>query len=120
MEGKYISMISYKKNDEEIATPVWFVEKDGSLYVITEDDSYKVKRLRINTKVKVAISNFRGKPKEKYREGNVRFLSNVELDNMKNMFRKKYFWYRIIDYIWKRAERKGKRKGDILLEIKLN
>ena len=120
MEGKYISIISYKKNDEEIATPVWFIEKDGILYVITEDDSYKVKRLRNNIRVKVATSNFRGKPKEKYREGNVRFLSNVELDIMKNLFRKKYFWYRFIDHIWERAERKGKRKGAILLEIKID
>jgi hypothetical protein len=34
-----------------VKTPVWFVLHDGALYVYTEADSWKVKRVRNNPRV---------------------------------------------------------------------
>src|SRR5450759_2258846 len=44
--GKYLSVISYKRDGTSVATPVWFVEEDGRLLVGTGAASGKVKRIR--------------------------------------------------------------------------
>ena len=46
MDGKYISLVSYKKNGDPIATQVWFVEEAEKLYVATSQGRYKIKRIK--------------------------------------------------------------------------
>ena len=48
---KYISVETYKKNNDAVRTPVWFVIKDKLVYVVTRDQTGKVKRLKNNQKV---------------------------------------------------------------------
>ena len=43
-------------------TPVWFARVGQALYVITDDDTGKVKRLRHHPAVQVASCTARGKP----------------------------------------------------------
>lgn len=58
---QYISLTTYRKNGNEIATPVWFAQDDeGKLYVMTLNDAWKVKRIRNNSHVKLAPCNARG------------------------------------------------------------
>jgi PPOX class probable F420-dependent enzyme len=57
---KYISVESFKKNGEGVKTPVWFVLHNGVFYVYTEADSWKIKRIRNNPRVRVAVCNVRG------------------------------------------------------------
>ena len=52
--GKYLSIISLKRNGAGVATPVWFVQQGGRLLVQTEADSGKVKRIRHNPQVLIA------------------------------------------------------------------
>ncbi|MFX1448779.1 MAG: pyridoxamine 5'-phosphate oxidase family protein, partial [Promethearchaeota archaeon] len=54
MEGKYVSLITYKKNGSPIATQVWFVEEAKKLYVVTLQGRYKFKRIKNNPNVKIA------------------------------------------------------------------
>jgi len=63
---RVISLETYRKNGEAVRTPVWFLKENGVLYVYTDDNTGKVKRLRRNSKVRVAPSHFRGKPKAEY------------------------------------------------------
>lgn len=56
----FMSLTTYRKDGSAKATPVWFAEKDGKLYVFTQADSWKVKRLRDNSNVIVAASDARG------------------------------------------------------------
>ena len=44
--GSYINLRTFKRDGTGVDTPVWFAESDGKLYVFTEGDAYKVKRLR--------------------------------------------------------------------------
>ena len=52
--GKYLSVTTFRRSGEPVATPVWFVEEDGRLYVDTDGASGKVKRIRANPHVLVA------------------------------------------------------------------
>ncbi len=36
---RYLSLITYRANGAEVATPVWFASVDGTLYVFTAGDS---------------------------------------------------------------------------------
>ena len=61
LEGEqYASLTSYRKNGNDISSPVWFAEQDGKIYVTTMADSWKVKRIRNNGHVKLAACNARG------------------------------------------------------------
>ena len=51
---KYISLETFKKNGQGVKTPVWFVLQNDAFYVYTEADSWKVKRIRNNPRVRVA------------------------------------------------------------------
>ena len=60
-QGKYLSLTSFKRDGTPVATPVWFVAKDGHLLVETDADSYKVKRIRRNPHVRIALCDARGR-----------------------------------------------------------
>jgi PPOX class probable F420-dependent enzyme len=59
-DHKYISLETFKKNGQGVKTPVWFVLHNGALYVYTEADSWKVRRIRNDPRVRVAVCNIRG------------------------------------------------------------
>src|SRR5260370_7429375 len=58
---KYISLTTFRKNGEKVATPVWFGEDGDKLYVMTRSDMGKTKRIRNNSQVQVAPCTMRGK-----------------------------------------------------------
>ena len=108
MEGKYISLITYTKKGDPIATPVWFVEKDDKLYVLTTQKRYKYRRIDNNPKVKVAQCNYQGKVKGSYVEGEARTFTGDEVLPIKKMFKKKYFSSR---FMFRNVEGKEKTYG---------
>ncbi|GAB4314557.1 MAG: PPOX class F420-dependent oxidoreductase [Phototrophicales bacterium] len=57
---QFISLKTYRKNGNAVATPVWFVREDGKLYVMTLPESGKAKRIRNNNQVEVAPCDGRG------------------------------------------------------------
>lgn len=57
----YISLLSYKRDGNGVETPVWVAPLDGKLVVFTLKDSFKVKRISRNPKVRVAACTMRGK-----------------------------------------------------------
>src|SRR5215813_13031339 len=59
-DHRYLSLATYRASGAELATPVWFVSVDGTLYVFTAGDSGKVKRLRRSSRARVAPCNARG------------------------------------------------------------
>lgn len=61
-----VSLETYRRNGDPVRTPVWFLKEDGVLIVHTGDRTGKVKRIQRNSKVRVAPSHFRGKPKTDY------------------------------------------------------
>jgi PPOX class probable F420-dependent enzyme len=75
-DAKYISLRSFKKDDRPVDTPVWFAPLDGHMAVFTDGTSYKVKRIRRNPEVQVAVCDARGKVLGSWRSGTCRVVEN--------------------------------------------
>jgi PPOX class probable F420-dependent enzyme len=74
--AKYTLLVTHKRSGEPLPTPVWAgLGDDGKLYIRTEADVAKVKRIRNDPHVKVASCNSRGKPRGDLIEGRARIVS---------------------------------------------
>ena len=89
---KYLSLESFRKNGQGVATPVWFAEEGGVLYVLSEADAGKVKRIRNNPRVRVAPCNFRGALKGGWLEATARLLAPDEAAHAEALLIAKY-WF---------------------------
>jgi PPOX class probable F420-dependent enzyme len=61
IDGRYLSITSYRSDGSGVATPVWFVRDGDRLLVETDALSYKVKRIRRRPSVSIAPCTARGK-----------------------------------------------------------
>ena len=87
---KYLCLETFRKNGQGVKTPVWFVIFNGIIYVATDTSSGKVKRIQNNKSVKIAPSNFKGKPKGDWIEGVAFFGNESELNQTMLLRNKKY------------------------------
>lgn len=87
---KYISLETYRKNNQPVKTPVWFVVKDDLVYVVTREQTGKVKRLRNKLEVKFALCSMRGKITGEWISGTAKILSDVETKEAVKMRDEKY------------------------------
>ncbi|PYX88380.1 MAG: PPOX class F420-dependent oxidoreductase [Acidobacteria bacterium] len=108
---KYISLITFRKNGMPVATPVWFAESNGKLYVFTNPRSGKVKRIRNNPAVKVAPSTMRGRVIGPEFSGKARILSPEEAAQARKLLEQKY-WLMRVPFLWS--------KDSVFLEIELD
>ncbi len=105
---KCISLETYRKNNEPVKTPVWFVIKNDLIYVVTRDQTGKVKRLRNNQQVKIATCNFKGKIKGQWISGTAKILTEDETKDAVKWREKKY------GLMAKIAKFLSKGKGELL------
>jgi uncharacterized protein len=99
---KYISLETFKKNGEGVRTPVWFVFPDEkAFYIYTEADSWKVKRVRNNPKVRVAPSDIRGKVAGEWVDARAEFVDGEERKWADRLLDKKYFLKVIFNFLTK-------------------
>ena len=103
---KYISLETYRKNDQPVQTPVWFVVKDNLVYVVTRSQTGKVKRLKNNLKVRFALCTIKGKVTGEWISGTAKMLTKEETKNAVKMRDKKY------GFMAKIAKFLSKNKGD--------
>lgn len=57
---RYLSLVTFRRNGQPVATPVWFARHGRRLYVFTAASSWKVKRLRNDARIRVAPCGPRG------------------------------------------------------------
>ena len=87
---QYINVETFRKNGQGVQTPVWFVEDNGTLYVRTAENSFKVKRIRNNPRVRVMPCDMRGGPKGEWVDGTARFAAADEDKRVGQLLTKKY------------------------------
>jgi len=96
---KYLSIESFKRNGEGVKTPVWFVLHNGVFYVYTEADSWKVKRIRNNPRVRVAACNVRGTVKGPWLDATASIIEGEERRVADKLLDRKYFLKVIANFI---------------------
>lgn len=62
LKGKYALLVTYKRDGTPVPTPVWFARDGHRLYVWTEINAYKAKRLRNDSRALLAPCTARGIP----------------------------------------------------------
>ncbi len=105
---KCISLETYRKNNQPVRTPVWFVIKNDLIYVVTRDQTGKAKRLRNNLQVKIATCNFKGKVSGEWISGTAKILAEDETIEVVKWRDKKY------GFMAKIAKFLSKSKGELL------
>jgi len=107
---KYLSLATFRKNGTPVYTPVWFGEENGKLYVMTRNDSGKYKRIRNNSRVKIAPCTVRGKITGPEFAARVRLLPAEDFAAAHRTIKRKY-WAARIPFLWSTK--------NILMEIEL-
>src|SRR5262245_66429671 len=87
----YISLETFRKNGQGVQTPVWFVLHNDAFYVYTEADSWKVKRIRNNPRVRVAVCGIRGKVRGPWLDATASIVEGNERLVADELHNRKYF-----------------------------
>jgi len=59
--ASYVSLATFRRNGEAVATPVWCAEQGGEFFVFSAGGAGKVKRLRNSARARLAVCDARGK-----------------------------------------------------------
>ena len=101
---KYISLATFRKNGQEVRTPVWFAGEPPQgvpekLYVYSTADSGKAKRIRNSGHVRVAPCDMRGKLLGDWIEARAEVVNGQEAQNGMRLLNTKYFpWKQILGF----------------------
>jgi len=112
----YISLATFRRDGRAVQTPVWFARRGERLYLFTENDAGKVKRLRNGPRARVAACNVRGKLRGDWIEARGRVVddSSTERDAYAAL-RKKYGWQMtLVDFFSRLA---GRIDGRAIVEL---
>jgi uncharacterized protein len=99
-DQKYLNLETYRKTGAAVATPVWFAEAAGVLYIYSLANAGKVKRIRNNPRVRVMSCDMRGKPKGVWVEGVAQILDANGAERAHRLLDKKYGWMKKIGSLY--------------------
>ncbi len=99
-EERYVSLATYRRSGIEVCTPVWIAELEGRYYLFSEGKAGKVKRLRANSRVRLAACDSRGKIQSDWinAEGLV-VVDYALIERAYKALQRKYGWkMKVIDF----------------------
>jgi uncharacterized protein len=119
--GRYLSITSYKRDGQSVATPVWFVPRDGKLLVETDAASGKVKRIRRDPHVLVAVCTASGRLHGKQVPAVAEILPAAETSAVERLIADKYRFDMIVirplRFVQARLHLGRPRTGSVILGI---
>ena len=77
---RYVNLATYRRDGREVRTPVWVAESEGRLYVFSEGDAGKVKRIRATKRVALAPCDVRGGLRGDFVPGVGRIVGEPEVE----------------------------------------
>jgi PPOX class probable F420-dependent enzyme len=126
---KYLSLVTFRKNGEPVATAVWVAGMGDELGVITEESAGKVKRIRNNPRVTLTPCDVKGKvlPGAATTEATARLVTGEDAVRVDRAIRRKYHlayfaisltW--VIPALWDRMRGRGETSRDFAILIMLD
>lgn len=96
-QSRYVSLTTYRKDGTPVATPVWHVLDGAEMFIVSEANAWKVKRIRNNSRVMVTVCNIRGKiaPGAPSAEGTARLLDSAATEAGRALIARKYLMSRL-------------------------
>jgi PPOX class probable F420-dependent enzyme len=87
----YLNIETFRKSGQAIKTPVWFVQDGNALFVWTQADSGKAKRIRNNGSVNIAPSTGSGEPLGEWLPAHAQADTSPEaIQHVEKLMKKKY------------------------------
>jgi len=77
-KAQYILLTTFTKDGRPKPVPIWAAADGDRLLVITEEKSWKVKRIRNTTRVTLATCTLRGRPTSEAVEGTAAILDKSQ------------------------------------------
>ena len=115
-QEQYISLETFRKSGQGVKTPVWVVGEGDTLYVWTQGSSWKVKRIRNNSQVRLARSDQRGKTSGEWVSAQARILDTPEEKaKMRQRLVKKYGLMARLFLLFGRL--RGNQDDQVVIEI---
>lgn len=90
---KYLLLTTFTKDGKPKPTPVWGAPAGDRLLIITDDGSWKTKRIRNTPRVTIQKCGSLGKPKGKPVEAVARVLPKSETRRVYDAVVKRYWWH---------------------------
>ena len=96
-----IGLETFRKSGEGVITPTWVTGENGKLYVWTDLNSWKVKRICNNPIVRICQSDGRGNPKGDWFEARAQVLDSDDArEKARMLFKAKYgMQFRLFDAV---------------------
>jgi len=91
--SKYMLLTTFTKDGRAKPTAVWGVPHEGKLLIVTDDGSWKTKRIRNTARVTIQKSSALGKPKGEPVQAVARNLPKAETRRVFEMVTKRYWWH---------------------------
>src|SRR6266849_11042734 len=111
-QHRYMTLSTFRRSGAEVATPVWFAEAGGRLYVFTAGDSGKVKRLRHSSRARVAPSDARGRVQGAWRDATARLVTEAQaIERAHAALRTKYGWQVLLADLFSRLTGRLRRRA---------
>jgi len=115
---KYLNLETFKKSGAGVKTPIWFAADPASdlagdaarLYAYTIGNSGKVKRIRNNSRVRIAPCEMGGKPLGEWVDARAEIVTGAEAEHGDRLLNKKYMpWKQLLNFFasLRRRERVG-------------
>ena len=116
--ARFVNLATFRRDGREVRTPVWVAGEGRYLYVFSERDAGKVKRIRATKRVAVAPCDARGGLKGDFVSGVGRVVSEPDvIDRGYAALRRKYGWLmRLTDFF---SRLTGRIDNRALLELTL-
>ena len=89
-KAKYILLTTFTKDGRPKPTAIWAAPDGDRLLVMTEEDSWKAKRIRNTPRVTLAICDVRGNPKSEPIEAVGKVLDKSEAPDVIRAVNKRY------------------------------
>jgi PPOX class probable F420-dependent enzyme len=97
----YVSLTTYRKDGTPVATPVWHAVHDGEVFIVSNLDAWKVKRIRNSGRAELTPCSIRGRitPGAPTVSGTARLLDEAGTAQARQYIAGKYFMSRAGNFV---------------------
>lgn len=120
MDSRYLSLRTFRKSGQGVATPMWFAEDaEGRIYMQTWAGSAKVRRIVLNDRVELAPSDARGRVLGPSRAGSCQLHQSTSDQGRKadRLLAQRYGWQRRLAHLLLWIMRRSQR---VYMEVELS
>jgi PPOX class probable F420-dependent enzyme len=106
VQGRYLNLESFRRDGTAVRTPLWFApDADGTLYIYSRAEAFKVKRLRRTPHCRIAACDMRGRVAGPWLEARAEILSGAAAAHGMALLDRRYWpWKQMLGLFSRKAK----------------